>query len=140
MQTLTIGRLLLKKQTRYNDKVEFLNTEVLEPKEVGHLVNTVLLDYAKTDINNKQRNADHPTMGAYEFSSEVLIPKSVAGYPEVVNITDNSADVKIKADENGKAYILVKKQTEEAPSVDDVKEQWYCYLCKQRHRNCACAY
>ena len=44
-------------------------------------------------------NADHPTMGAYEFSSEVLIPKSVAGYPEVVNITDNSADVKIKADE-----------------------------------------
>ena len=67
------------------------------------------------------RNADHPTMGAYEFSSEVLIPKSVAGYPEVVNITDNSADVKIKADENGKAYILVKKQTEEAPSVDDVK-------------------
>lgn len=85
------------------------------------MVNTVLLDYAKTDINNKQRNADHPTMGAYEFSSEVLIPKSVAGYPEVVNITDNSADVKIKADENGKAYILVKKQTEEAPSVDDVK-------------------
>lgn len=110
-----------KEANSYNDKVEFLNTEVLEPKEVGHLVNTVLLDYAKTDINNKQRNADHPTMGAYEFSSEVLIPKSVAGYPEVVNITDNSADVKIKADENGKAYILVKKQTEEAPSVDDVK-------------------
>lgn len=110
-----------KEANSYNDKVEFLNTEVLEPKEVGHLVNTVLLDYAKTDINNKQRNADHPTMGAYEFSSEVLIPKSVAGYPEVVNITDNSADVKIKADENGKAYILVKKQTEEAPSVDGVK-------------------
>ena len=44
-----------KEANSYNDKVEFLNTEVLEPKEVGHLVNTVLLDYAKTDINNKQR-------------------------------------------------------------------------------------
>ena len=110
-----------KETDSYNEKVEFLDTEVLEPKEVGHLVNTVLLDYAKTDINNKQRNANHPTMGAYEFSEEVVIPKSVDGYPAVVNITDNSADVKIKTDGNGKAYILVKKQTEAAPTVDDVK-------------------
>lgn len=106
----------------YNEEVKFLNAEVLEPKEVGHLVNTVLLDYATKDINNKQRNADHPTMGAYEFSEEVVIPKSVEGYPEVVNITDNSADVKIKADENGKAYILVKKEVDAAPTVEEVEK------------------
>ena len=106
----------------YNEEVKFLNAEVLEPKEVGHLVNTVLLDYATKDINNKQRNADHPTMGAYEFSEEVVIPKSVEGYPEVVNITDNSADVKIKADENGKAYILVKKEVDTAPTVEEVEK------------------
>ncbi len=106
----------------YNEEVKFLDTEVLEPKEVGHLVNTVLLDYATKDINNKQRNADHPTMGAYEFSEEVVIPKSVEGYPEVVNITDDSADVKIKADENGKAYILVKKEADPAPTVEEVEK------------------
>ncbi|ATV28853.1 secretion protein [Prevotella intermedia] len=106
----------------YNEEVKFLDAEVLEPKEVGHLVNTVLLDYATKDINNKQRNADHPTMGAYEFSEEVVIPKSVEGYPEVVNITDNSADVKIKADENGKAYILVKKEADAAPTVEEVEK------------------
>ncbi|ATV54991.1 secretion protein [Prevotella intermedia] len=106
----------------YNEEVKFLDAEVLEPKEVGHLVNTVLLDYATKDINNKQRNADHPTMGAYEFSEEVVIPKSVEGYPEVVNITDDSADVKIKADENGKAYILVKKEADPAPTVEEVEK------------------
>ena len=106
----------------YNEDVKFLDAEVLEPKEVGHLVNTVLLDYVTKDINNKQRNADHPTMGAYEFSEEVVIPKSVEGYPEVVNITDNSADVKIKADENGKAYILVKKEADPAPTVEEVEK------------------
>ncbi|OWP33459.1 secretion protein [Prevotella intermedia] len=106
----------------YNEEVKFLDAEVLEPKEVGHLVNTVLLDYVTKDINNKQRNADHPTMGAYEFSEEVVIPKSVEGYPEVVNITDNSADVKIKADENGKAYILVKKEADAAPTVEEVEK------------------
>ncbi len=106
----------------YNEEVKFLDAEVLEPKEVGHLVNTVLLDYATKDINNKQRNADHPTMGAYEFSEEVVIPKSVEGYPEVVNITDDSADVKIKADENGKAYILVKKEADAAPTVEEVEK------------------
>ncbi|WP_232220142.1 DUF4465 domain-containing protein [Prevotella falsenii] len=111
-----------KEADSYNEKVEFLDAEVLEPKEVGHLVNTVLLDYATKDINNKQRNADHPTMGAYEFSQEVVIPKSVEGYPEVVNITDNSADIKIKADENGKVYILVKKEADAAPSVEEVEK------------------
>ena len=106
----------------YNEEVKFLDAEVLEPKEVGHLVNTVLLDYVTKDINNKQRNADHPTMGAYEFSEEVVIPKSVEGYPEVVNITDDSADVKLKANENGKAYILVKKEADAAPTVEEVEK------------------
>ena len=59
-------------------------------------------------------------MGAYEFSTEVVIPKPVVGYPEIANITDNSVDVKVKADENGKVYILIKKQSEAAPTVDEV--------------------
>ena len=109
-----------KEADSYNEKVEFLDADVLEPKTVGHLVNTVLLNYATKDINNKERNANHPTMGAYEFSTEVVIPKSVVGYPEIANITDNSVDVKVKADENGKVYILIKKQSEAAPTVDEV--------------------
>ena len=86
MRPLTDWKAVSNEADSYNEEVKFLDAEVLEPKEVGHLVNTVLLDYATKDINNKQRNADHPTMGAYEFSEEVVIPKSVEGYPEVVNI------------------------------------------------------
>lgn len=120
--TFNDWKAVSKEADSYNEQVEFLDADVLEPKTVGHLVNTVLLDYATKDINNKQRNADHPTMGAYEFSEEVVIPKSVEGYPEVVNITDDSADVKIKADENGKAYILVKKEADAAPTVEEVEK------------------
>lgn len=111
---------LTKETGSYNDKVEFLDDEVLEPKDVLNLTKTEPLAYVTKDIANTKRNAQTPTMGAYEFNANGTTPNLNYGYPKAVNITKNSADIKIKPTQNGKAHIIVKKASEPAPTAEKV--------------------
>lgn len=104
----------------YNETVEFLDEKILEPKNEGNLLKTVALAYVTKDINGTARNASTPTMGAYEYNASTAAPVMAADYPSVTNITDSTANVNVKADMNAKAYIVVKKKGEAAPTKEEV--------------------
>lgn len=104
----------------YNESVAFLSDNILEPAAAGVLLNAVALDYVTTDIDGTARAAQ-PTIGAYEYNGAAGVPVIAANYPAVRNITDTSADVVVKADAGGKAFVMVVKAAEPAPSADDIK-------------------
>lgn len=104
----------------HNEQVTFLADDILEPATEGSLLTAVPLDYVKTDICGTPRAAQ-PTIGAYEYNASVEAPVMAEGYPLVRNITDTSADVVVKADMNGKAFVKVMKADVAAPTADEVK-------------------
>lgn len=101
------------------EKAEFISEKSLDLKTAGKLIAAKPLDYVTTDINGTARNVATPTFGAYEYA-DVAMPVMAEGYPQVVNITHNSADVKIKLTENGKIFILAKKADEPMPTQAEV--------------------
>ena len=104
----------------FNEAVEFLDAKILEPKNEGNLRQTSPLAYVTTDVTGATRDAEHPTIGAYEFDATTDAPQMATDYPSVTNITDNSAVVNVKADKNGKGYIVIKKKGEPVPTKDEI--------------------
>lgn len=104
----------------YNETVEFVSDAVLEPSAEGNLRKTEPLAIVTTDIEDRQRDAAHPTMGAYEYMTMLPAPVMATDYPMATNLTDASAVIRIKANASGRAYVLVRKQSEVVPTADDV--------------------
>ena len=100
-------------------KVEFMSDDVLYPKSVEGLTFAKPLDFVKTDISGNERNAETPTVGAYEFVVE-KVPEMAEGYPKISGeIGLDKVDVAVKTTENARVMYLVK--TENAvPTADDV--------------------
>ena len=101
------------------EKVDFLSLENLDLKSAGNLRTAKPLSFVTTDINGAARNTVTPTIGAYEYA-EIAMPAMAEGFPQVVNITHNSATAKIKLTENGKVFVLVKKAGETAPAQAEI--------------------
>lgn len=104
----------------YNDQVNFLSDEVLEPEQEGNLRTAMPLAFVGTDLAGRQRDAEHPTMGAYEYNADESAPALQEGYPLIANITDESADVVVRADKSSVLFALVRPAGEAAPSADDL--------------------
>ncbi len=104
----------------YNEQVEFLSDEVLEPDHENNLCHALPLAFVDRDIVGNLRDAEHPTMGAYEYDADEAAPQMGEGYPAIANITDESADVFVKANKSASLFALVKPAGEAAPSADDV--------------------
>ena len=104
-----------------NEAANFIDGEnTLELSKAGNLMKALPLAYVQTDITGKARNGETPTIGAYEFDANTDAPVMVEGYPIINNITDTSADMKVRFSQTGAVQYMVKDGAEDAPTVDEI--------------------
>ncbi len=101
------------------EQVHFLSANSLDLTEAGNLRAAKPISYVTTDINGTNRHEENPTMGAYEYVP-IMMPEIAEGYPQIENIQHNSVTVKLKFTENGKVFILPKKASEAAATLEEV--------------------
>lgn len=107
-------------ETSVDTEVEFIAPEILEPAEGASLKFATPLEYVTTDIKGQERHASTPTVGAYEYTGISDVPAMKEGYPFIGNISHDNAALILKADNDGKAYLLSLSADAEIPSVSDV--------------------
>ena len=102
-------------------KVEFVApNESLLPKDFTQLTFAKHLQEVPTDIVGTKHPEQDVTAGAYE-AKEQTFPALAAGYPKPVNLSAEKPMLEVKATDFGKFSYLVRKQSEAAPSVEDLK-------------------
>ena len=109
-----------------NKKAEFVSDDILEPASTldGDLLKAQSLSYVTTDINGTARPAENSTIGAYEYDADLTrIPVIAEGYPTATASAFNEAIITIKADMNGKAYVIVLPATSDAPTAETLKSE-----------------
>lgn len=107
-------------ENNHYEQVVFASNELLTPKQKGGLVSATPIPTITTDITGKER-AITPTIGAYEYDEDSFrIPVLAEGYPKAANVKGIDADVVVKADNIGTAYVLVLTSDTDAPTVDAV--------------------
>lgn len=107
-----------------NKKAEFVSDDILEPASTldGDLLKAQSLSYVTTDINGTARPAENSTIGAYEYDADITrIPVIAEGYPTATASAFNEAIITVKADMNGKAYVIVLPATSDAPTAETLK-------------------
>ena len=106
-----------------NKKVTFLAENVLEPSDDldGDLTTAKVLSYVTTDITGKERSAESPTIGAYEYDPNAQsAPVMQEDYPKVITALDGLATVAVKTDLAATIYYIVKKASETAPTDEEL--------------------
>lgn len=112
---------LAKETDGQNVLVDFYDKEdFLAPMEEGTLRSAQPLAYVTKDITGTERNAETPTIGAYEYDAYTDAPVMAEGYPMISNIMDESADLRVMFNQTGIAQFLAKEASEEAPTAEDV--------------------
>ena len=109
-----------------NKKAEFVSDDILEPASTldGDLLKAQSLSYVTTDINGTARPAENSTIGAYEYDADLTrIPVIAEGYPTATASAFNEAIITVKADMNGKAYVIVLPATSDAPTAETLKSE-----------------
>ena len=96
------------------------NEDFLAPVAAGTLQSALPLAYVTKDITGTERNAETPTIGAYEFDAYTDAPVMAEGYPVISNIMDESADLKVKFNQTGVAQFIAKEAAETAPTAEEV--------------------
>lgn len=106
-----------------NKKVTFLSENVLEPADDldGDLLTAMALSYVTTDITGNARPTENITIGAYEYNADSQAPVMLDTYPKVVTAIDGKATLAVKTDVAAAVYCIVKKASEAAPTVDELK-------------------
>ena len=108
-----------------NKQAQFVSDDVLEPSATldGDLLKAVKLSYVATDIQGTVRPEENISIGAYEYDPDITrVPVVAEGYPKAVATAFNEAMITVKADMNGKAYIMVLTADAEAPTAEALKE------------------
>ena len=101
------------KQDNFVEQAEFLSDIDNHLLSAGNLNAGVPVDFITTDAEGNERNAQAPTIGAYEFAEVVVEKPEIAeGYPTVTDITETTATVKSKWTVGGKLYCKVEEVTE----------------------------
>ena len=102
-------------------KIEFVQpAESLLPKDFALLSFAKALKDVPTDIVGTKHPEENVAAGAYE-AKEQTFPALVTGYPKPVNLSAEKPVIEVKATDFGKFSYLVRKQSEAAPSVEDLK-------------------
>ncbi len=98
------------------EQAEFMSDVDLHLMSAGNLNMGLPVDFITTDADGQQRDAETPTVGAYEFAEVVVEKPEIAeGYPTVNDITETSATIKSKWSVGGKLYYMV-EEVSETPS------------------------
>ena len=104
----------------YNEKVNFLADFVLEPAEQGSLLNAKPIAAVTTDIAGAKRNAQTPTIGAYEYNANPAAPAFVEGWPLMKAVTYQSAVAEVSLGVNGNVFAVCKLASNPAPAADEI--------------------
>ena len=111
----------MKEPTSRTAKVEFVKPEEsLLPKDFTQLSFAKHLQEVPTDIVGTKHPEENVTAGAYE-AKEQAFPALAAGYPKPVKLSAEKPVIEVRATDFGKFSYLVRKQSEAAPSVEDLK-------------------
>ena len=111
----------MKEPTSRTAKVEFVApNESLLPKDFAQLTFAKHLQEVSTDIVGTKRPEENVAAGAYE-AKEQTFPALAAGYPKPVNLSAEKPVIEVRATDFGKFSYLVRKQSDAAPSVEDLK-------------------
>ena len=87
------------------EQAEFMSDADNHLKSLGNLAAGVPVDFITTDADGVERDAEHPTVGAYEYVEVVEEkPEIVEGYPTVTDVAETSATIKSKWSVSGKLY------------------------------------
>ena len=98
------------------------NEDNLAPMQEGNLRSAQPLTYVTKDITGTERNTENPTIGAYEYQSFDEAAVMAEGYPQISNIMDESADVKVMFNQPGAVQVMTKESSEAAPKAEDFGE------------------
>ena len=102
-------------------KIDFVKPqESLLPQDFTQLSFAQLLKEVPTDIVGTKHPEKNVAAGAYE-AKEQTFPALVTGYPKPVNLSAEKPVIEVKATDFGKFSYLVRKQSEAAPSVEELK-------------------
>ena len=107
-----------------NKQAQFVSNDILEPASVldGDLLKALKLSYVTTDVNGTVRPEENISIGAYEYDPDLTrVPVVAEGYPKAQATAFNEAQVAVKADMNGKAYVLVLAADAETPAASVLK-------------------
>lgn len=111
-----------------NKQVTFVSDDILEPATTldGDLLKAKKLDYVTTDVNGTARPEENISIGAYEYNpNRTRVPVIAEGYPTATATSFNEVVVSVKADMAGKAYVMVLKAADEAPTAETMKASTY---------------
>lgn len=111
-----------------NKQVTFVSDDILEPATTldGDLLKAIKLDYVTTDVNGTARPEENISIGAYEYNpNRTRVPVIAEGYPTATATSFNEVVVNVKSDMAGKAYVMVLKAADEAPTVEAMKASTY---------------
>ncbi|MBR6248993.1 MAG: DUF4465 domain-containing protein [Muribaculaceae bacterium] len=113
------------------EQAEFLGDIDNHLMSAGNLNIGLPVDFITTDVEGNSRDAEAPTVGAYEYKEVVVeTPELAEGYPVVTNVTESTAAVKSKWSVSGKLYTMVEAVPEnqggngapaKAPTADDLQ-------------------
>ena len=111
----------MKEPTSRTAKIEFVApNESLLPKDFSKLSFAKHLQEVPTDIVGTKHPEQDVAAGAYE-AKEQTFPALAAGYPKPVNLSAEKPVIEVRATDFGKFSYLVRKQSDAAPSVEDLK-------------------
>lgn len=111
-----------------NKQALFVSDDILEPASTldSDLLTAIKLDYVTTDVNGTLRPEQNISIGAYEFDPDITrVPVVAEGYPKAQATSFNEAQVAVKADMSGKAYVMVLAADSDAPSAEALKASAY---------------
>lgn len=101
------------KQGNIAEQAEFLSDIDNHLMSAGNLNMGLPVDFITTDADGLERDAQTPTVGAYEFAEIVEEKPEIAeGYPTVTDVAETTATIKSKWSVSGKLYYKVEEVTE----------------------------
>lgn len=104
------------------EQADFMSDVDLHLKSAGNLCMGLPVDYITTDADGLSRNAETPTVGAYEFAEVVEEKPEIAeGYPVVTDVDETTATIKSKWTVGGKLYYKVEEVTEPTAGAPALK-------------------
>ncbi|MDY6292909.1 MAG: DUF4465 domain-containing protein [Bacteroidales bacterium] len=124
MEGTTIGALneMAGNSGNITEQADFMSDVDLHLKSAGNLCMGLPVDYITTDADGLSRNAETPTVGAYEFAEVVeQKPEIAEGYPTVNDVTETTATIKSKWTVGGKLYYKVEEVTTEPAGAPALK-------------------
>ena len=103
-------------------EVKFASKKLYLPRNKAEVAFALPMEEVKTDIIGKTRNAEHPSVGAYEAEYDIPDTAPAISVFKADNIKGNSADLVVTSDQLATLYYRIQEKDDEAPTTEKIKE------------------